>query len=54
MQPPAMGELLGRQRQPAAELGDVDEPMRGGLLMDLQELLPRNVDVVTERGRSPK
>ncbi len=49
-----MGELLGRQRQPAAELGDVDEPMRGGLLMDLQELLPRNVDVVTERGRSPK
>ena len=26
----------------------------GGLLMDLQELLPRNVDVVTERGRSPK
>ena len=29
MQPPAVGELLGRQRQPAAEMGDVDEPMRG-------------------------
>ena len=27
--PPALGEFLGGQRQPAAEMGDVDELMRG-------------------------
>jgi predicted nucleotidyltransferase len=51
-------------RGDAAEGSDVDflvdlDPDRslfdlGGLLMDLQELLQRNVDVVTERGLRPR
>ena len=51
-------------RGDATEASDVDflvdlEPGRslmdlGGLLMDLQDLLQRNVDVVTERGLRPR
>lgn len=51
-------------RGEAAEGSDIDflvdlEPGRslldlGGLLMDLQDLLERNVDVVTERGLRPR
>ena len=51
-------------RGEATETSDVDflvdlEPDRslfdlGGLLMDLQDLLQRNVDVVTERGLRPR
>ncbi len=51
-------------RGEATESSDVDflvdlEPERslfdlGGLLMDLQDLLNRNVDVVTERGLRPR
>ncbi len=51
-------------RGEAADGSDVDflvdlEPGRslldlGGLLMDLQDLLERNVDVVTERGLRPR
>jgi predicted nucleotidyltransferase len=51
-------------RGEATEGSDVDflvdlEPDRslfdlGGLLMDLQDLLQRNVDVVTERGLRPR
>ena len=51
-------------RGEATESSDVDflvdlEPDRslfdlGGLLMDLQDLLNRNVDVVTERGMRPR
>ncbi len=51
-------------RGEATESSDVDflvdlEPDRslfdlGGLLMDLQDLLNRNVDVVTERGLRPR
>lgn len=51
-------------RGEATEVSDVDflvdlEPDRslfdlGGLLMDLQDLLQRNVDVVTERGLRPR
>ena len=51
-------------RGDATEASDVDflvdlEPGRslmdlGGLLMDLQELLERDVDVVTERGLRPR
>jgi uncharacterized protein len=51
-------------RGDATETSDVDflvdlEPGRslmdlGGLLMDLQDLLQRNVDVVTERGLRPR
>jgi predicted nucleotidyltransferase len=51
-------------RGDATESSDVDflvdlEPERslmdlGGLLMDLQELLRRDVDVVTERGLRPR
>jgi uncharacterized protein len=51
-------------RGAADDQGDIDflvdmEPGRslldlGGLLMDLQDLLGRNVDVVTERGLKPR
>ena len=51
-------------RGEADEKSDIDfivemEPGRslldlGGLLMDLQEVLGRNVDVVTERGLNPR
>jgi len=51
-------------RGEADEQSDIDflvelEPGRnlldlGGLLMDLQELLGRNVDVITERGLKPR
>ena len=51
-------------RGDATESGDIDflvdlEPDRnlldlGGLLMDLQDLLQRHVDVVTERGLRPR
>ena len=51
-------------RGEAADGSDIDflvdlEPGRslldlGGLLMDLQDLLERNVDVVTERGLRPR
>ena len=51
-------------RGDATEASDVDflvdlEPGRslmdlGGLLMDLQDVLQRNVDVVTERGLRPR
>jgi uncharacterized protein len=51
-------------RGDATEASDIDflvdlEPDRnlldlGGLLMDLQDLLERNVDVVTERGLRPR
>ena len=51
-------------RGDATEASDIDflvdlEPDRnlldlGGLLMDLRDLLQRNVDVVTERGLRPR